>query len=302
MALSKKLLREYDRFGPWIEEIHSEEDIPDVFLPHFPHSDRTLIAFKVPHPIERRKAHPGDPLYDHVLALDDTSVRVLHREFKGITSHSVSYENVVGISTLNDLLQGQLSVYFDEGVVSIPFNTVSQKTIDRTVHILRERCGGAVLSNTHASSPSSIPSTDITDEMTPLYRNLYREEYRNGSIEAIAYQRDIALERNAPSLWEKLIDTIWRPQLRPVLIVLAESELILYRAAPQVVARPHGYYGYERIVIPAKRIKEVETGTHAGFRNVMDIVITVDHHIFRSSFGSEYPIEGVIQRLKTFIS
>lgn len=301
MALSKKLLREYDRFGPWIEEIHTEEDIPEQFMSHFKRTDDMFIAFKVPHPIERRKVRPGDPLYDHIMALDDTSISVFHRTPEGITSRSVVYEDIVGIATLSDLLQGALTVHTTDGSVEIPFNTVSQKTIDRTVRFLEERCGGTRVVESREAKVSPIPSTDVTDEMAPLYRNLYREEYRNGEIEAIAYQPDIMLERREPSLWEKFIDIVWRPRLRPAMILLAGQELIVYRAAPQIVSRSRGYYGYERVYVPPKRLKDVTTGRHGNYHGVTDLVLSADQKNFRVTFGSDYPLGTVIERLKSLV-
>lgn len=301
MALSKKILREYDRFGPWILEIHSEDDIPDLFMSHFQLTDTTVLAFKVPHQIERRKVRPGDPLYDHILALDDTAIRVYHRTPEGITSRTVPYESVVAIASLSDLLQGSLSVFFDEGHVSVPFNTVSQKTIDRTVRELRERCGGATADDKGGKEYTGIPSTPIVDEMAPLYRNLYREELRRSPLEAIAYQHDVMIERQEPSIWEKLVDVLWRPRLRPTMLLIAEDELVLYRASPQIVFRARGYYGYERIVIPPRRVKEITTGKHTDFRDVNDLIVTVNQHTFRFSFGSNYPLGKVIERLKKLV-
>ena len=58
-----ELLREYDAFGPWIGEVRGEADMPRRFRPHWARLAGARFLLKLPAPIDRPAAQPGQDLY-----------------------------------------------------------------------------------------------------------------------------------------------------------------------------------------------------------------------------------------------
>ena len=70
---------EYARFGPWVDEVTTPDDVPRLYRDHPIDLTSTRLVLKVPRNIARRDAHPGMDLYDHLLVLDDARLTVLSR-------------------------------------------------------------------------------------------------------------------------------------------------------------------------------------------------------------------------------
>ena len=57
-----RLEKEYREFGPWILEIKSADDVPDLFINYYTFSSSVECALKIPIPLDRRKAAERDGL------------------------------------------------------------------------------------------------------------------------------------------------------------------------------------------------------------------------------------------------
>lgn len=62
--MSTTRVSEYDRFGPWIDEVLDLEDVPRLFRSHPVDFDAARLVLKVPRDIARRDANAAMNLYD----------------------------------------------------------------------------------------------------------------------------------------------------------------------------------------------------------------------------------------------
>jgi hypothetical protein len=139
---------EYDRFGPWIDEVRTPEDLPRLYRDHPLDLASARLVLKVPRNIPRRDATPEMDLYDHVLALDDGGLTVLSRhtgtardreqEGRGYDVREVPAGSVAALRDVVDLLDGRLTVYSRDGnALTVPYNGSARANVQRLVDALR---------------------------------------------------------------------------------------------------------------------------------------------------------------------
>jgi hypothetical protein len=142
---------EYDRFGPWIDEVRAPDDVPRLFRDHPVDLEGARLVLKVPRNIARRDATPDMDLYDHLLVLDDRGLTVLSRRratasgrartpaVGGYDVMSVPYAEVVAVRDVVNLLDGRLHVHAGDGtVLSVRYNGSGRANIGRLVTAIRE--------------------------------------------------------------------------------------------------------------------------------------------------------------------
>ena len=100
---------EYDAFGPWIYEIDEDHPLPPLFAPYVEHPETYRLLFKVPRDIERRKATPDMDLYDYVVGVDDSGIRVCSRREKAVETAYLPFREIGGIRLYQWLLKGVCS-------------------------------------------------------------------------------------------------------------------------------------------------------------------------------------------------
>ncbi|NYI40580.1 hypothetical protein [Demequina lutea] len=141
---------EYDRFGPWIDEITVPEDVPRVFRSHPIDLSATRAVLKVPRGIARRDATAGMDLYDFLVILDRNSLTLLSRRVveptggasagdgRGYDVLAVPLADVVAIRDDLNLLDGRLSVSTTTGaLIAVPYNGSAHAKVARLVDQLR---------------------------------------------------------------------------------------------------------------------------------------------------------------------
>jgi len=153
-------VREYDRFGPWIDEVAVPEDVPKLFGSHPIDLTTTRIVLKVPRNVARRDAVAGMDLYDHLVILDEERLTVLSRrdakaaravtggDGTGYDVRSVQVADVVAIRDDLNLLDGRLTVSSSGGTsISFGYNGSAHDKATRFVDELRSRAGAARVSS-----------------------------------------------------------------------------------------------------------------------------------------------------------
>ena len=129
---------EYDAFGPWIYEIDEDHPLPPLFVPCVEHPETYRLLFKVPRDIERRKATPDMDLYDYVVGVDDSGIRVWSRREKAVETDYLPLREIGGIRLYQWLLKGVCSIYGREKTVTLPYNTVSGDTFWKLLDMVRQ--------------------------------------------------------------------------------------------------------------------------------------------------------------------
>lgn len=145
---------EYDRFGPWVDEVREPVDVPRLFRSYPVDLDATRLVLKVPRGIARRDATPGMDLYDHLLVLDDEQLTVLSRVEAGEGAFDVTtlpLARLVAVRDVVNLLDASLSVHTSDGEqVLVRYNGSARANIGRLVGELRQAVG-------HTGSSLPVP-------------------------------------------------------------------------------------------------------------------------------------------------
>ncbi len=132
--------REYDLFGPWVDEVRTEDEVPRLYRRHRLDLAAARLVLKVPRDIARRDARPGMDLYDHLVALEPSCLTVLSRSAgaDGYGVRQVAYADVVAIEDVVTLLDARVRVHArDGGVVEMAYNGADRGHPGRLVEQLR---------------------------------------------------------------------------------------------------------------------------------------------------------------------
>jgi hypothetical protein len=142
---------EYDRFGPWIDEVTEPDDVPRLYRDYAVDLAAERLVLKVPRDIARRNATPDMDLYDHLLILGRDQLTVLSRRTgglpqpgaadsgKGYDVVALRLADVVAIRNAVNLLDGKLTVATSTGEsITVPFNGSAAAMVNRLVNALKE--------------------------------------------------------------------------------------------------------------------------------------------------------------------
>ncbi len=158
-----KGVSEYDRFGPWVDDVNEEEDVPRLYRSYPIDFGAERLVLKVPRNIARRNATANMDLYNHLILLGQERLTVLSRrvskasraadsEAVGPVHDAVTPEggpgydvvtiqcaDVVAIRNSLNLLDGRLTVSTAEGTpIKVAYNGTASDVIDAFVGALRE--------------------------------------------------------------------------------------------------------------------------------------------------------------------
>lgn len=144
---------EFDRFGPWIDEVATPDDVPPLYRDHPLDLPAATLVLKVPRDIPRRDATPDMDLYDHLLVLDAEGLTVLSRRIatakrrgapveRGYDVRRVAHGEVAAIRDVVSLLDGRLSIHTLNGAaLTLRYNGSARANITRLVTALRGAAG-----------------------------------------------------------------------------------------------------------------------------------------------------------------
>ena len=123
-------LREYDRFGPWIDKVTDAVDMPRRFHPWWDELSLAQFLLKVPRSYDRAQVRPGMDLYESVIAVFPDRLCILHASPSEIVRRDVARDEVVATIRYSNLLTGRWSLLLsDASSVTVEFNNVSHTVI-----------------------------------------------------------------------------------------------------------------------------------------------------------------------------
>jgi hypothetical protein len=143
-------LREYDAFGPWVDRVRDEVQMPRLFRPWYPELRDATFLLKVPRNVDRAAARPGMDLYDAILAVHDLGVTLLKRGDRGVTRQDASWRDVVGCATYTNLLLARWTLLLADGSqIELDHNSVASQVIASVTEEVRRRI-----------VPDTVPAVD----------------------------------------------------------------------------------------------------------------------------------------------
>ncbi|GAA4954448.1 hypothetical protein [Actinoplanes utahensis] len=254
---------EFDDFGPWIDEVRTVADLPRLYRQAGIEPAAYRLVLKVPRDIERREAHPGMHLYDHLLAVDAETFTVLSRRDDTYDTRRIPLDQVVAIQDSVRMLDGRLTVRtVGGGELTVPYNGSSKAPIRELIRVLRR-----------SYLPAGPPPDDLAAPVMPYMG-------RADTALLTEYQRLVAEE---PGLRLTLVGERqlltpvtpldrMRSRLRPV--TLHASILVTDDREIQVLHRSHwitttaGDWSLARTVLPRNRITDITVRPHERYHYV----------------------------------
>ena len=155
MKKALKGFSEYDRFGPWIDEVKRMDDVPRLYRSYPIDFSVERLVLKVPRDITHRNATPEMDLYDHLIMVGRDRLTVLSRrngrslraethattsdKARGYDVVEIQFADIVAIRNSLNLLDGRLTVSTSEGTpVKVSYNGSAVNVMRTLVSELRE--------------------------------------------------------------------------------------------------------------------------------------------------------------------
>ncbi|MEU4161514.1 hypothetical protein [Actinoplanes sp. NPDC026670] len=257
--------REFDAFGPWIDEVRTADDLPRLYRNAGLDPATCRLVLKVPRDIERRNANPGMHLYDYLLALDDETLTVLWRTGDTFDRVSLPLDRVAAIEDSVRLLNGRLTVHVVDGsAYTVAYNGSASGPIRDLIRELRLRCLPATPSV--VADDLGVPAEprlgrDDTGLLTDYHRLIGSEP---GLRLINASERRVVVPHAAA---ERLYRRVWPITLHASILVADDREI-------QVIHRRDWFtpagddLSLARTVLPRARITGLTARPHGRYRDV----------------------------------
>ncbi|GLW33772.1 hypothetical protein [Actinoplanes regularis] len=272
--------KEFDAFGPWIDEVHTVEDLPRLYRHAGIDPTAYRLVLKVPRDIERRNANPDMHLYDYLIALDEETLTVMRRLDDTFGTVRLPLDRVAAIQDSVRLLSGRLTVHAVDGSeTTVTYNGSAAAPIRNLIRLLRRR----YLPQTPAATTDAVPAESNLDRVDTGLLTDYRRlmESEPGLRLLNAAQRRLVVPA---SRLERLYRRFWPITLHASIAVTDDREI-------QIIHRrdwftPSGDdLSLARTVLPRARIIEVTAHAHERYLGVH--VVTVRAGAARLQFPAD---------------
>ncbi|MFI1990895.1 hypothetical protein [Actinoplanes sp. NPDC020271] len=270
------MTKEYDTFGPWIDEVRTTADLPRLYRDAGLDPAAFELVLKVPRNIERRNATPGMHLYDALIALDVETLTVLHRRDDTFDAVRVPLDRIVAIEESVQLLDGRLTVHTtDGGALVVNFNGSAKEPIRNLVQLVRQRY-------LPAFAPEPAEPIGPEPRMGPVdagllndYRRMVAREPRFRLLNSSARQRVVA------AAWqERLYRRTWPLHLQASIVGTDDREIVIVHRR-NWFTRHGDEVSMARTFLPRARINALSVWRHEHFQGVHEIVAQAGDTVLR---------------------
>jgi hypothetical protein len=284
----RSLLAEYDSFGPWIDVVRNQAQIPRLYRDHAVDFATALLVLKVPRNINRRDALPSMDLYDRMLIVDQTAMTVLSREGAVYTVSVVPHTMIAAITDRVDLLDGRLTVHtVDGGSIVVPYNGSSEDVIATLVDLLRSlsRPGDAARPRTTAVL-APLPPEQPAASRKPLRLDEFGRQdvafvttfvdlvRREPDMRLMAAHGRTTLEPRGGIL-SRALHAVFPMVLHGILLCRSATELQIISRKQWLVRGGAPELSRARTIIPLARIEAITRSAHPRYEGVDVIVLHV---------------------------
>jgi hypothetical protein len=274
---------EYDNFGPWIQEIKDLEDIPRLFTPYFSKTDDVLLLLKIPRNIDRINANPGMDLYDYVIGVYDGHLSILKRNSNSVEVIEIKLRDIIAIKESIELLNGTITLYLPEKIISFNYNSVSTDLIQQLLRLIRvQSIGNVNFINDEKADYNNIEGID------DLYKILIKSFAKgNDQFKVLAIQPSIKVIPKCVSVLKRVIDFLIVSReklLQNSMYLTNEKELLIVTRGNVFRKRKIARYGYDFTYIPLAKITNFEDSFISNYKNISPFCIKTQHHTFQYYF------------------
>ncbi|MDA3845650.1 MAG: hypothetical protein PF505_03770 [Vallitaleaceae bacterium] len=289
--ISNKLKEEYAAFGPWIFEIRDAIDIPTVFEGKIDLTNDTIIAIKIPKEIERRNAKEGMHLYNYVLILKANDLEIHKRIGDDVRSTILSYNDIMAVQNMVDLLNGELTLYHKKGISTLNYNTTSKEIIDKIVYIMRSKMNHSIEGN-----PCTYLNENIL-EMSFLYKTLLKRAQLKEDLHILGMQPATKTKIINPTLWEKFSSVFFKYILRSSLFLTNGNDLIILHRQNTVSVSTSPDYSHASTIIPLSSIHSMSIEPNRRYTNINNLLIRIEPEPIVFKIGTKVDFESWVNTI-----
>ncbi|WP_433796161.1 hypothetical protein [Actinoplanes sp. CA-252034] len=260
---------EYDRFGPWIDEVRTVDQLPRLYREAGIDPAAYRKVLKVPRDIEGRNTHPTMHLYDYLLAVNEETFTVLARRDEAFYTVHVPLDRIAAIVDSVRLLNGRLTVHTVDGpVVTVVYNASASAPVRDLLLLLRRY----YLPETSTADAEPHRGTDPT--MDPVDTGLLTDYHRLIAEEPSMRLVNIADRQVVTQLnrTDRLWSNPWPTTLHASITVADQREI-------QIIHRRDWFTGngdklsLARTVLPRARITDIRVEPHRRYEGVHVLTI-----------------------------
>lgn len=269
---------ELNRFGPWIDEVRTVDDLPRLFREAGIDPTGYRRVLKVPRDIEGRNANPTMHLYDYLLAVNEERFTVLARRDDAYYTVHVPLDRIAAIVDSVRLLNGRLTVHTVDGpVVTVKYNASANGPIRDLTSLLRRWYLPEALAVAAEPPPGPAPRLDIADTgLLTDYERLIAEEPGMRLVNIAGRHTVGPVDQTSRSRGNH------RPTTLHASIAVADHREV------QIIHRRDWFTGsgdklsLARSVLPKARITDIRVTPHQRYANVH--VLTIQSGVTRLEF------------------
>jgi hypothetical protein len=257
---------DFDTFGPWIDVVRSEADIPRLYRDHPIDLSQTRLVLKVPRNIERRDANPSMDLYDHLLIVDDERLTCLSRSADGVTQASIAHHELAVLDDTVELLDGALRVHGTNGaVMHVPYNGSSRDRVRELSDLLRELAPSGSRGDGITSRRDRIAIGDLVPTDNAVIADALQSLSHQGGgrlLGAHASRRLSSLSGGVARLADRLIPV----RMHTAVLTATAGELVVFSRRDAVTRSTKPDHSESRRILMLDKLTRVETRPHPRYQ------------------------------------
>lgn len=274
---------EFDEFGPWILQVHTEAEIPRLFRELSIDLAASRLVLKVPRDITRRDANPEMDLYDHLLVVGPDTFTVASRHGGQYVEAVMPFDQIAVITDDVSLLDGRLTVHPLTGeALTVGYHGSSQPLVGELVALLRDLAAGTApgrdtpsTSTPGAASAKGVPVPELRtlgDQDVALvtsYRELLRQEPQVQLL--AAHGRRVVRPRGGAG--PRALHLARRTTLQGVVIGTDAQTLYVLCRRAFLVRGNRPVHSIVRVVVRLDTLDSVTTQEHPRYVGVSVVVL-----------------------------
>ena len=280
-----RLEKEYREFGPWILEIKTDEDVPDLFRNSYTFNDSVEAAIKIPIPLDRRQAKKGMDFYKSIVSFNKNELVILEKTEKGISSEVFSYDRIKAVKNMIDLLEAVITIYTDTKIHKIKYNSVSEDLMNKILDVLREKYAA----NTETCRIESEFTGEITDQ---LFRNLLNISARKDKLTALSFQKNLSVKKVNRSIKDYILFN-FNLELQSYIFLRTDKEFIAVNRNREIKKKRAVDYSYNYTYIPFSNIKSAEFIPDPQFPDIYILNVSLENNTVLSFTTSKQTKEDL---------
>ena len=271
--------QEYDRFGPWVIEISTDDPPPPLFVPHLSRVESALLSIKVPRDVDRRATHPGADLYDYLVCLYADDLVVHQRVGRTVRTETCRYRDVHHLRVDRDLLLGNVHLALPGRSFDLPYSTVSDDLMSRLVELIRQRYAGL---HGRGAPPTDLRVPD--GELSFRFEGLLARERRAGTgMRLLATQGTVGVGSPRMTVAQRLVARMSSSRLLESMHLTDGRELMIVGRGRRYATWWQGDTGSATCYIPLANIRAVawrEDAKHGATELVLQTGGGTSVHVF----------------------